>query len=247
MCLPGVTGQPLLLSSVLIKTTFLNTEAWNQMCRNQIEWGVRNGRTDNDSYFDKLWFGKPHSCYETHSVFKSRVKRSLDHSFKTVPGTIRHWWQTNTTDKFAARKTQLRQFVHSSVTHHYSGTWSFQWTWHIRTLGALWGRSSLGACGNRTPADFLLEKKKDSQYEKLRTAEKNGDLGWVNILAKSFNCIIRDAKIQIKLTFQIFRCQCLSFHDMRGQSLVHIWMLARGQEVQQVLVHKIRLKHTKCD
>lgn len=49
-----------------------------------------------------------------------------------------------------------------------------------------------------------------------------------------------------RFTFQIFRRQCLPFHDMRGQSLVHVWMLTGRQEVQQVLVYKIGLKHTKC-
>lgn len=46
-------------------------------------------------------------------------------------------------------------------------------------------------------------------------------------------------------TFQIFRRQRLSFHDMRGQSLVHVRVLAGRQEVQQVLVHQIRLRHRR--
>lgn len=48
-------------------------------------------------------------------------------------------------------------------------------------------------------------------------------------------------------TFQIFRRQRLSFHDMRGQSLVHVRVLAGRQEVQQVLVHQVRLRHTNIE
>lgn len=55
---------------------------------------VTSGRSGSaaDSHLDELWFGEPHSCYETHSVFEGRVNKwSLDHSFKTVLGTVRHW------------------------------------------------------------------------------------------------------------------------------------------------------------
>lgn len=51
------------------------------------------------TYFDKLWLGEPDGCYETHSLFKGRLKRSLDHPFETVLGTVRHWRRADVADK----------------------------------------------------------------------------------------------------------------------------------------------------
>lgn len=142
-----------------LKPTLFENRRWKRVCTEQMERRAGDRRTDEDSYFDKLRFGEPDGCYETHSVFKGRLKRSLDHSFETAPGTVRHWRRANTdmTDEFRAKETRLRAFLHFSLTHHYSGTWSFRWTWRIRTQEALWGRWCLWACGSRTPADFLLE------------------------------------------------------------------------------------------
>lgn len=67
-----------------------------------------DGGADEDPHFDKLRFGEPHGCYETHSVFKGRLKRSLDHSFETVPGTVRHWRQAHTQTRREIRSGETR-------------------------------------------------------------------------------------------------------------------------------------------
>lgn len=103
-------------ASSLKRTLFWNRH-WKWVCTEQMERRAGDRRTDENSYFDKLRFGEPDGCYETHSVFKGRLKRSLDHSFETVPGTVRHWRRANTdtTDEFRAKETRLRPFLHASA------------------------------------------------------------------------------------------------------------------------------------
>lgn len=79
-----------------LKLIFFFFFHWERGCAEQMECRAGDGGADEDPHFDKLRFGEPHGCYETHSVFKGRLKRSLDHSFETVPGTVRHWRQAHT-------------------------------------------------------------------------------------------------------------------------------------------------------
>lgn len=47
------------------------------------------------------------------------------------------------------------------------------------------------------------------------------------------------------LTLQVVRCERLPLQDVSGQRLIHLRVLSQRQEVQQVLVHQIRLKRRR--
>lgn len=144
------------------------------MCINQIEWGLKNRGTDNDSYFDKLWFGKPHCCYETHSVFKGRVKRSLDHSFKTVPGTIRHCWQTNATvsvQQGRLAQTVCAQWCSSPLFRDLKFPMNLTYSYTGGSLGSMVPRSMW----QQNSSWFFAKTKKQS----MKTGEEDVDLGWI--------------------------------------------------------------------
>lgn len=42
-------------------------------------------------HLNELWFGETHCSYKTHSVLEGSMEGPLDHSFETIPGTVRHW------------------------------------------------------------------------------------------------------------------------------------------------------------
>lgn len=218
-----------------LKLIFFFFFHWERACTEQMECRAGDGGADEDPHFDKLRFGEPHGCYETHSVFKGRLKRSLDHSFETVPGTVRHWRQAHTQTRREIRsgETRLRRtsgtFRRDSplfrdlkfpmnLTYSYTG-------------GSLGSMVPLSMWQQNSSWFFAGVKKK--KKERMRNQI-------CRMMAK-----MRRRRRKVSSTFQIFGRQRLSFHDVGGQSLVHVWVLPGWQEVQQVLVHEIRLKDAK--